>query len=64
MKKRVGLYMLLSSLFLCSQTVHADVVLGPPGLGADAALALGLAPFVVAIVVVTAIIIKKMKNRK
>ena len=62
MKKRVGICMILISLFLCSQTVSADVVWGPPGLSSDGALALGLAPLVILVVVVTFIIIRKIKK--
>ena len=62
MKKRVGICMILISLFLCSQTVSADVVWGPPGLGADAALIVGMAPLVILVVVVTIIIIRKIKK--
>ena len=64
MKKGIGLCMILISLFFCSQTVSADVAWGPPGLGGDAASVIGLAPWVILVVLVTAIIIKKMKDKK
>ncbi len=64
MKKSIGLCMLLVSLILCSQTVSADVVWGPPILQSDFVQAIGLAPFLILVVVVTAIIIIKIKNKK
>ena len=64
MKKYVGIWMLLFSLFLCCQNVKADLILGPKPLGEMAVMALGLAPFIILIVIVTAIIIVKLKNRK
>ena len=64
MKKSIGLCMVLVSLFLCSQTVSADLVWGPPSLGADTVGIIGLAPGIILVAIAAIAIIKKIKDKK